>query len=103
MGINLDEAEQLIRKALDQKPNDGYITDSLAWVYFKRGQYEKALPLLEKAVSLVPDDPIILEHLGDVYNKLGLTEKALQSYQRSIKNGHTDKASIEKKIRLLTP
>ena len=37
MGINLDEAEQLIRKALEQKPGDGYITDSLAWVFFKRG------------------------------------------------------------------
>ena len=76
MGVNLDEAEQLIRKALEHKPGDGYITDSLAWVYYKRGQYEKALPLLEQAASLVPDDPIVKEHLGDVYNKLGMTEKA---------------------------
>jgi Flp pilus assembly protein TadD len=60
----LDEAEQLIRKALDQKPGDGYITDSLAWVYYKRGQYDKALPILEQAASLVPDDPIVQEHLG---------------------------------------
>jgi Flp pilus assembly protein TadD len=58
-GVNLDEAEQLIRKALDQKPGDGYITDSLAWVYYKRGQYDKALPILEQAASLVPDDPIV--------------------------------------------
>ncbi len=103
MGINLDEAEQLIRKALELKPGDGYITDSLAWVYYKRGQYEKALPLLEQAASLVPDDPIVKEHLGDVYNKLGMTEKALQSYRRSIENGHSDKPSVEKKIRLLAP
>lgn len=103
MGVNLDEAEQLIRKALEHKPGDGYITDSLAWVYYKRGQYKKALPLLEQAASLVPDDPIIKEHLGDVYNKLGMTEKALQSYRRSIENGHSDKPSVEKKIRLLAP
>lgn len=103
MGINLDEAEQLIRKALEQKPGDGYITDSLAWVYYKRGQYEQALPLLEQAASLVPDDPIVKEHLGDVYSKLGMTEKALQSYRLSIENGHSDKAAMEKKIRLLTP
>ena len=103
MGINLDEAEQLIRKALEHKPGDGYITDSLAWVYYKRGQYDKALPLLEQASSLVPDDPIIMEHLGDVYNKLGMTEKARQSYRQSIENGHTDKAAVEQKIRLLSP
>jgi tetratricopeptide (TPR) repeat protein len=103
MGIKLDEAEKLIRKALEQKPGDGYITDSLAWVYYKRGEYEQALPLLEQAASLVPDDPIVKEHLGDVYNKLGMTEKALQSYRRSIENGHSDKAAVEKKIRLLTP
>jgi tetratricopeptide (TPR) repeat protein len=102
MGIHLDEAERLIRKALKHKPGDGYITDSLAWVYYKRGQYEKALPLLEEAVRLVPDDPIVREHLGDVYAKLGMVSKALQSYRQSIENGHTDKALVEKKIQLLT-
>jgi tetratricopeptide (TPR) repeat protein len=103
MGINLDEAEQLIRRALEHKPGDGYITDSLAWVYYQRGQYEKALPLLEEAARLVPDDPIVREHLGDVYRQLGMIDKAIQSYRQSIENGHTDKASVEEKIRLLNP
>jgi tetratricopeptide (TPR) repeat protein len=103
MGINLDEAEQLIRKALEYKPGDGYITDSLAWVYYKRGLYEKALQLLKKAVKVVPDDPIIREHIGDVYDKLGMTEQALDSYRQSIEQGHTDKAAIEQKIRQLSP
>jgi len=103
MGINLDEAEQLIRKALEHKPGDGYITDSLAWVYYKRGQYEEALPLLEQASRLVPDDPIVMEHLGDVYSKLGMAAEALQSYRQSIENGHTDKEMVEKKIQQLTP
>ena len=52
---------------------------------------------------MVPDDPIVKEHLGDVYSKLGMMEKALQSYRQSIKNGHSDKAAVEKKIRLLAP
>ncbi len=103
MGTNLDEAEQLIRKALEYKPGDGYITDSLAWVFYKRGQYEQALRLLEKAATIVPDDPVIHEHLGDVYHKLGMTKKALDSYRQSIKQGHTDKASIEDKIRQIAP
>ena len=103
MGIHLDEAERLIRKALEHKPGDGYITDSLAWVYFKRGQYDKALPLLEEAARLVPDDPIVREHLGDVYSKLGMVAQALESYRQSIENGHAEKASVEKKIQLLNP
>jgi tetratricopeptide (TPR) repeat protein len=103
MGTNLDEAEQLIRTALEHKPGDGYITDSLAWVYYQRGEYAKALPLLEEAVSLVPGDPVVREHLGDVYRKMGMTEKAIKSYRQSIENGHTDKAAIEAKINALTP
>jgi tetratricopeptide (TPR) repeat protein len=103
MGINLDEAEQLIRKALEYKPGDGYITDSLAWVYYKRGLYEKALQLLEQAANVVPDDPVVREHLGDVYDKLGMTQEALRSYRQSIEQGHTEKDSIEEKIRKLSP
>ena len=101
MGINLDEAEKLIRKALEFKPGDGYITDSLAWIYYKRGRYEKARQLLESAITVVPDDPIIREHLGAVYEKLGMTEQAIDSYRKSIANGHTDKARLEQKIKQL--
>ena len=103
MGIQLDEAERLIRKALEHKPGDGYIIDSLAWVYYQRGQYSQALPLLEQASQLVPDDPIVKEHLGDVYNKLGRIAEALESYRQSIENGHTEPEKVEKKIQLLTP
>ena len=103
MGIHLDEAERLIRQALEHKPGDGYIIDSLAWVYYKRGDYQKALPLLEQASQLVPDDPIIKEHLGDVYAKLNRISEALESYRQSIENGHTEPETIEQKIQLLTP
>ena len=103
MGVKLGEAEQLIRRALKQKPGDGYIIDSLAWVFYKRGQYDEALPLMEQAVTLVPDDPVVREHLGDVYSRLGLTQKALQSYRRAIENGHSDKTALNAKIRALSP
>jgi len=98
LGQNLDEAEELIQRALEQKPDDGYITDSLGWVYYKKGLFQKALELILKAVALVSDDPIILEHLGDVYLKLDNREKALESYKRSLENKKEDKAVIEKKI-----
>lgn len=101
MGINLDEAEILIQTALKIKPDDGYITDSLGWVYFKRGQYSQALKWLNKAVQLIPDDPVILEHLGDVYLKMEYKEKALNFYQRSLKKKDKDRSDLEEKIRAL--
>jgi tetratricopeptide (TPR) repeat protein len=101
LGRNLDEAEQLIIKALGYKPEDGYITDSLGWVYFKMGRYEESLEVLKKAVDLVPDDPIILEHLGDVYLKLGEKENALKYYHESLKQRKKDRDGIMKKIESL--
>ena len=103
LGQNLDEAEHLIKQALKYKPDDGYIIDSLGWVYFKKGYYNKALNLLEKAVSLVPDDPAILEHLGDAYMKVDNKRKALKYYIRSISNSKKDNNfDLEKKIKELT-
>ncbi|MCW7753608.1 tetratricopeptide repeat protein [Desulfobotulus sp. H1] len=84
MEIRLDEAEFLIRKAMEIKPGDGYITDSMGWVYFKQGKPAKALPYLEKANRLLPEDPLILEHLGDVYQALGKTDAARKAYEKSL-------------------
>jgi tetratricopeptide (TPR) repeat protein len=109
MGIELDQAEKMVLKALEKEPNDGYITDSLGWIYFKKGQMKKAVSTMQKAVSLVPDDPTILEHMGDVYLKAAEPAKALEFYRRSLKN--QDKAKdqepgavkkIEEKIRSLS-
>jgi len=102
LGQNLEEAEEMIRAALKQRPDDGYITDSLAWIYYKKGMYGKALEMLEKAVRLVPDDPVILEHLGDVHLKLDDPEKALEFYRRSLDKKKKDSEDLEKKIRELT-
>ncbi|MBW2220805.1 MAG: tetratricopeptide repeat protein, partial [Deltaproteobacteria bacterium] len=95
LGKNLEEAEQLIKEALKYKPDDGYIMDSLGWVYYKKGAFEKALQYLEKATGLVPDDPVILEHLGDVYIKLNDKERALDFYHRSLQKKKKDKKNIE--------
>ena len=102
MGTNLAEAERLIRKALKIRPDDGYITDSLAWVYYKQGRYNAALEWMRKAVKLVPDDPVIMEHLGDVLLKLNQKEKALDAYLRS-RRLRKDKRprTLEDKIRRL--
>jgi len=102
LGTHLDEAEKLIKEALNYKPDDGYITDSLGWVYYKKGLYEKAVEMLERAVKLVPNDPIILEHLGDAYLKMNDRDKALEYYNRSLEHQKKDKEKIEKKIQTLS-
>ncbi|MEW6079372.1 MAG: tetratricopeptide repeat protein [Thermodesulfobacteriota bacterium] len=99
LGINLDEARQLIEKALTMEPDNGYITDSLGWVYYQQGDYEKAIELLKRALQLTPDDPILLEHLGDAFLKNGDTEKALETYRRSLQFApEKDKGKLIKKI-----
>ena len=101
MEIKLDKAEALILRALEIKPEDGYIIDSLAWVYFKQRAFDKALLWLKKAVTLVPDDPTILEHIGDVYRKLNKKSLALKYYQRSLTVKSNDREDLKKKIRAL--
>jgi tetratricopeptide (TPR) repeat protein len=100
---NLEEAERLIQKAIELQPKDGYITDSLGWLFYKKGQFQEALATLEKAVSLVPDDPIILEHLGDVYMKMNNQEKALEFYKRALSGTKKDMEALMKKIKELSP
>ncbi len=70
-GMNYDEALGMIERAVELEPTDGYIIDSLGWVYYKLGRYEDAVRELERAVSLKPDDPVINDHLGDAYWKVG--------------------------------
>jgi tetratricopeptide (TPR) repeat protein len=83
--IHLEEALRLIQKAMELKPNMGYITDSLGWVYYKLGDYEKAVTELEKANLLTPDDSTITEHLAEGYLKLSRIEKAVEFYERALK------------------
>ncbi len=102
LGQNLDEAERLILKAIQLKPKDGYITDSLGWVYYKKGEFQKAVEILEEAISLVPDDPIILEHLGDAYLKLKNKKNALKYYKRSLSIKKEDTENLKNKIKELS-
>ncbi|MFO8058166.1 MAG: tetratricopeptide repeat protein [bacterium] len=82
-GKRLDEAERMVRKALELSPDSGFIMDSLGWVYYQRGEYEKALDWLKKAQEAAGPDPEILLHLGDCYRALGEESKAADSYERA--------------------
>jgi tetratricopeptide (TPR) repeat protein len=98
MGKNLDEAEMLVKKANEISPNRGYIIDSLGWVYYKKGQLDKALEYLLEAVRLTSDDPSIMEHLGDVYNDRGDVLKALEYYQKGLELNEDDDHEITERL-----
>jgi tetratricopeptide (TPR) repeat protein len=66
-GMNLEPALDMIRKAVELRPKDGYIVDSLGWAYYRLGRFEDAARELERAVTLRADDPVINDHLGDAY------------------------------------
>jgi tetratricopeptide (TPR) repeat protein len=70
-GVNLEEAFKMLRKAVDLRPTDGYIVDSLGWANYKLGHYEEATEELEKAIEMKPADPVVNDHLGDAYWRLG--------------------------------
>ncbi len=80
----LDRAETLVRRALELRPDAGYIMDSVGWILFMQGKADEAIPWLEKALDAEGDDPVILEHLGDAYAVTGRDEQARQAYQAAL-------------------
>jgi tetratricopeptide (TPR) repeat protein len=66
-GQNLDQAVKMIQRAVELRPTDGYIVDSLGWAYYRLGDFSRAAQTLERAIELVPEDPTINDHLGDAY------------------------------------
>ena len=99
-GINLAEAEKLIIKALQIKPDNGYIIDSLGWVYFKQGKFAQALSRIKKAMEIMPADAAIIEHLGDIYLKMDRLKEAREAYEKALKID-PKKESLQKKLESL--
>jgi tetratricopeptide (TPR) repeat protein len=99
-GVNLDEGMKMIKRAVEQRPDDGYIVDSLGWAYFRIGNYEEAVKNLERAIDLKPEDPTINDHLGDAYWHVGrkLEAKFQWSHARDLKPEPEDLPKIEAKI-----
>jgi tetratricopeptide (TPR) repeat protein len=108
-GVRLDEAERLVRRALELKPRSGHILDSLGWVLFRRGEARQAVELLEQADALAGPDATILEHLGDAYRATARLGDATQAYRRALASVGEElpsdrgkrRASLERKLREL--
>jgi tetratricopeptide (TPR) repeat protein len=88
---HLEEALNLVKKALDYDPQNGAYLDSLGWVYFKLGNYDQAEENLRRAADKSPNDPTIQDHLGELYartNRFKLAaahwEHALDEWSKSV-------------------
>jgi tetratricopeptide (TPR) repeat protein len=83
--MNLEEAETMIRRALQSEPNNASYLDSLGWVEFRKGQFDRALDdLLRAAKTAEREDPVVFEHIGDTYLKLNRTREALEAWQKAL-------------------
>ncbi len=97
-GERLEEALEMIRKAVQQRPNDGYIVDSLGWAYYKMGRYEDAVQELEEAVRLRPTDAVINDHLGDAYWKVGRKLEARFQWRHALDANPPPEPELKEKI-----
>ncbi|MCG6930332.1 MAG: tetratricopeptide repeat protein [Desulfofustis sp.] len=97
---HLDKALAYIVRAVELRPGNGYIQDSLGWVHFRLGNLERARDELLYAIELLPDDPQIHDHLGDVYRALKENRKAVQAYRQALKlfEEGDKQAEVQKKI-----
>jgi len=100
-GVHMDEGMDMIRRAVEQRPDDGYIVDSLGWAYYRTGNYEEAVKNLDHAVELKPDDPTINDHLGDAYWRVGRTLEARfqWSHAKDLNPDQEDLPKIEQKLK----
>lgn len=100
-GEHLTEARKMIERAVEQRPNDGAIIDSLGWIMLRQGDIAGAVRTLEKAVELQPEDPTINGHLGDAYWRAGRQLEARYQWSRalSLKPDPEDVPKLEQKLR----
>ncbi|WP_242442907.1 tetratricopeptide repeat protein [Magnetospirillum sp. 15-1] len=83
-GINVEKGRKLIERAVELRPNDGAIVDSLGWALYRMGEFQVAVKYLERASELKPEDPTVNEHLGDAFWQVGRDVEARYQWQRAM-------------------
>ncbi len=99
-GMNLDRAKEMLHKAVEQRPRDGFIVDSLGWAFYRLGDFDQAVEYLERAVELEPGDPVLNDHLGDAYWRVGRVREARYQWDRALTLDPEEKDIIEIEAKL---
>lgn len=82
--VNLDRAREMLTRAVELRPQDGYIVDSLGWLLYRQKDYAGAVGYLERAVELEPGEAVINDHLGDAYWQVGRKREARVQWNRAL-------------------
>ena len=83
-GEHLEDGLKMVQRAVELRPDDGYIVDSLGWAYYRLGDFPHAVRFLEKALELLPEDATINDHLGDAYWQEGRLVEARYQWRRAL-------------------
>lgn len=83
-GVQLERAQRMAESALAGDPDNASYLDTMGWIYFQLGQYERALTYIRRSVDIDPASATVYEHLGDCYARLGETDKARDSWLRAL-------------------
>ena len=99
-GDKLDEAVQLVRKALEAEPDNGAYLDSLGWAHFKRGDLAEAEKYLGAAAERMPENSEVQDHLGDVFARRGRVDEAIAAWNKALDGDgeDVDLAAVRRKI-----
>jgi tetratricopeptide (TPR) repeat protein len=84
MNVHLDKAHEYLEIAVQQRPDDAHILDSLGWALFLKGDYPAAVAKFEQAIEMLPDDPTVNDHLGDAYWRVGRQTEARFQWERAL-------------------
>ena len=96
-GVHLEHALEMAKKAVTMDPENGAFLDTIGWIYYQLGDYEKARDYILKAISKREDSSVVIEHLGDVYFKLGNIEKAKEYWNQALQKD-PDNRELKQKI-----
>lgn len=102
-GENVDVALSLAQTARRGMPNSSQTADTLAWIYFYKGNYGEARDLLEDALKATPNDPSVHYHLGMTYSKLDNKSDALLHLKKAASidpNGRAGKSAAAELAKL---
>jgi tetratricopeptide (TPR) repeat protein len=105
--IRLEEARDMVSKAVSREPNSGAYLDSLGWVYFRMNKLPEAEDRLREALRYMSRDPTVHDHLAEVYFHEGKIREAIAQWQSSLREyqsgppsdmDHTEVAKVQKKL-----
>jgi Flp pilus assembly protein TadD len=100
-GVNFAEGLDLIERAVSQRPDSGYIIDSLGWAHYQLGNYQEAVAALERAAMIEVSHPVVLDHLGDAYWQVGRRREAMYQWSHALESDPDDALRAEIEVKLV--